>query len=299
MTTQSWSTPIDHTSDAGFRAWVAEVIAKVIAAGLVQTSDTGQVNTATVTRPGTNTNAGYAIFRFNDTQQGTAPIFLRIDFGTGTAVAIPRMQITVGPATNGAGTLTGTALTTARTITGTGTISSTVTSFQSYACHTEGFFGIAWKMGPVAGSTSTPYACFLLSRSCSASGVPDARGAVCMWASGATSAYTAYQYLRFASPAAAYTAQTGNNTLPVVVPGQPTSSLNSAGNNQAYLWWMAVPDVVPVLGWLTIVRSEAGIGSTFTMIPIGSTSHTYIPIGQAFPSDPATNTNYGPAMLWE
>lgn len=295
MTTQSWSTVLDHTSDAGFRAWGAEFASKLSAAGLVQTADTGQVNWVTVTRPGVSTNGGYEIWRMNDTQQATAPVFLRIDYGTGTNAAMPRMQFTFGTASNGTGTITGTALTTSR-LAGTGVPASTVTAYQSYLCVTQGFFGFAWKVGSTTANVANHF--LLFSRTVDTSGVATAIGATIIWGAGTVSTFTAYQFLRYASTAAAFTARTVINELPTCVPGIPSSSLVGT-DNQAYLHWMAVPQVLPVLGFCTIVRSEVSIGSTFTVTLVGSTSHTYIGLGQPMTFEPSNNTAYGPAMLWE
>jgi hypothetical protein len=45
------TTNFNNTNDANFRVWVAAVIAAIVAGGWVQTSDTGQINTATVLAP--------------------------------------------------------------------------------------------------------------------------------------------------------------------------------------------------------------------------------------------------------
>jgi hypothetical protein len=45
---------------------VQGIAAQIAAMGLVQTSDTGQINWVTVARPALNTIAGYEIWRFND-----------------------------------------------------------------------------------------------------------------------------------------------------------------------------------------------------------------------------------------
>lgn len=98
----------DHTSDATFRAWGSAVAVKLAAMGLVQTADTGQINWATVLKPGAaNTAMGYEIWRFADALQATKPIMLKIEYGSGSATANPGMWITVGTATNGAGVHTG------------------------------------------------------------------------------------------------------------------------------------------------------------------------------------------------
>lgn len=295
MTTQSWSTVMDHGGDAGFRAWGSELAAKMAAAGLVQTSDTGQINWVTVTRPGTNTDAGYEIWQMNDTPQGTAPVYFRIDYGTGTAATAPRIKITSGTGSNGSGTITGTALTTAR-ICGTGAPLSAVIAYQSYLCVTEGFFGFAWKVG--LATADVAHSSFFFCRNCDSDGVPDVIGSLVVWGNGTINNYAAYQFLRYAATAAAFTARTAANQIPTVVPGVPSSSLVGS-DNQAYIWWMAIPQVLPVLGLCTTIRTEVATGATFAVTLIGSTSHTYIALGQTFHGEPTVAATFGPAMLWE
>lgn len=65
--TTSTSNVLDQSSDAAFRNWVAEIItALTVTLTLSTTNDTGQINTATVTRASPSTAAGYSIFRFTD-----------------------------------------------------------------------------------------------------------------------------------------------------------------------------------------------------------------------------------------
>src|ERR1700761_4788031 len=125
MTTSTTSTVLDQTSDAGFRTWVAEVITQLVSVcGVTQTTYTGQINTSTVTRAGTtNTAAGYVILKFNDTLQATVPVFIKLEFGSGsTATTSPQMWITIGAGSNGSGTLTG--ITTTRVAVGNGQLAA-------------------------------------------------------------------------------------------------------------------------------------------------------------------------------
>lgn len=97
---------------ADLRSWAQAVHDALVAAGLVQTADTGQANLATITSSGSpNSASGYEIFRFNDTLQATAPIFIKVEYGGGNQAgnSNPGMWITVGTGTNGAGTITGVA----------------------------------------------------------------------------------------------------------------------------------------------------------------------------------------------
>lgn len=96
------------TTDAAFRTWGLAYASKLASMGLVQTADTGQINWVTVLAAvGANTAQGYEIWRFDDALQATVPIFLKIEYGSGSAAANGSLWFTVGSGTNGAGTLTG------------------------------------------------------------------------------------------------------------------------------------------------------------------------------------------------
>jgi hypothetical protein len=101
--------PVFFSGDADFRTWVQGIHNALASfADLTQTADTGQINPATVTRPGTiNTTGGYEIWRFNDALQATVPVFFRLEYGTGGALDRPGMWVTVGGSSNGTGTIGG------------------------------------------------------------------------------------------------------------------------------------------------------------------------------------------------
>ena len=122
------------SSDANFRAWGDYVSTQLAAMGLVQTADTGQIDWATVTNPGAiNTYSGYEIWRFADSLQATAPVYIKIQYGEGSAVDGPGMRFQFGTGSDGAGNLTGTtssnldaettSVTTACTVVGSGSTS--------------------------------------------------------------------------------------------------------------------------------------------------------------------------------
>lgn len=106
MTTTQSRIAFLQTTDAEFRTWVAAVIADMGTIGLVQSSDTGQINTATVTKPsGANAQQGFWMGKLND---GITDIYIKVEFGSGsTGASCPAIYFTLGWATDGAGTLTG------------------------------------------------------------------------------------------------------------------------------------------------------------------------------------------------
>jgi hypothetical protein len=103
------------TDDATFRAWGKGLSDVMVAMGLTRTADAGAIDWATVTKPtAIYTVAGWEIFQFTDALQATAPVLIKIEWGTGqdSAYRSKAIWITVGTASDGAGNLTG--LTTTR-----------------------------------------------------------------------------------------------------------------------------------------------------------------------------------------
>jgi hypothetical protein len=90
MPTDIRNLPAFISDDATFRVWGSGLAAQIAAMGLVQTSDTGQINWATVTRPAIGALAGYEMWRFNDALQATKPVFIRLDYGSPVVVSIDR-----------------------------------------------------------------------------------------------------------------------------------------------------------------------------------------------------------------
>jgi hypothetical protein len=98
-----------NSTDALFRAWCQFIHDTLITTdGWVDPGDTGQLSIAAAAHPTlANTVVGYRIYRMNDTLQGSAPVFIRVDYGSGTAANTPQITVTIGTGTNGAGTITG------------------------------------------------------------------------------------------------------------------------------------------------------------------------------------------------
>jgi hypothetical protein len=97
--------------ESTLRTWGAGVNALWASAGLVQTSDTGQINWASATKPsGANGDIGYEIWRFNDSLQSVAPVFIRAEWksSANTSGNNVNLWIQVGTGTDGSGNLTGT-----------------------------------------------------------------------------------------------------------------------------------------------------------------------------------------------
>lgn len=96
------------TSDAQFRAWGSAYAAKWASMGLLQIVDAAQINWATVATPGAiNTVKGYEIWYFADALQATVPVYVKIEYGSGSGAADGALWLSFGTGDNGAGALTG------------------------------------------------------------------------------------------------------------------------------------------------------------------------------------------------
>lgn len=101
-------------STASIRAWGSSISSLFSGAGLVKTSDTGQVDWTTYTFSGFSSNSvnviGYEVWKFNDSLQATKPVFLRVEYLNSNTIQPSDnfwVRITVCTSTDGAGTAAG------------------------------------------------------------------------------------------------------------------------------------------------------------------------------------------------
>lgn len=287
MATATTNTVLDHTSDAGFRAWVAEFIGLIDTGGaLVDTGDTGQINTATVNRPAVNTNAGYIVRRFNDSLQSTAPYFVRFDFGTQSAAGnFPRVQVTIGTGSNGAGTITG-AILSSQTIIREWLLAPAATAYPSYACGHPGSLTVACKVGALDG---VGWGLFGMHRTRDWGGSQTGDGLVVYWGSPGSAGMQAASYRRVSPMSFGPSAH-----VCLIVQGTTTSA-RPGGNPAFYRHFAALPDVVPVLEYVTVAATEMSAGATETARPVGGVDRTYLCLGAVVASAAAgasTNSHH-------
>lgn len=174
VSTFTFQSAPDISSDAAFRKWVQGIHDSFITCGWVQTDDTGQLDIGSATVPGTqNTAAGYLMYRLDDDLQGAAPVFVKFEPGRGTHASnnVPTAWFTVGQSTDGAGEVPGTLLPRTQTAPGTNVTGST-TEYPSYASGDGSSLCLA--MWPMSGAN--PIFFFILERSRNANGEPTADG---------------------------------------------------------------------------------------------------------------------------
>jgi hypothetical protein len=286
MATTSWSSGSLHDTDTAFRAWGLELSTKLQSmAGLVKTADSGQINWATVTRAAINTNAGYEIYYLNDSLHGTAPVYIKIWFGTGTVATNPRMTFEVGTGSNGSGTLTGLGLAAVQGFTTQATAGS-ATAANSYLCVASGFFGLGWKLTTTAGW-------LIIQRTCDGDGTLNGKGIHLMFRTLTTFSYATIRY----EATAVASAVVADGYAGYVPQGTTNSSLQN-GDKQIFLHWGMFPDMRPLWGTGVYVVAEFTLASTISVALVGASAHTYLTLVAAAYAN-ANSATYGLAMLWE
>lgn len=278
---------IDQTSDAGFRAWVADFIAQLLAVGIVQTADTGQINTASVNRAAANNDAGYAVFRFDDSLQATAPIFFKVYFGSGFNNTVPRIRVQVGTASNGTGTVSGAGSANTDTVSMNNAILSTVTNYSSYFCCIDGCVWWSLKIG--AGSANAAYSHYKLGRTVDNDGDPTADGVIQTIVAGNAVGSTTARTIMFGT-STVYNGGTITNWA--LVHYNVTISL-VGGVPQVFKCYYITPRSRPDIFAVLVLDSECARGVELQATVVGATQRNYINACNA------GDTTRSLACIWE
>jgi hypothetical protein len=164
-----------QSSDALFRLWGKALSDALTAAGMTKLSagaSSGQIDWAAVVMPSVNATAsGYEMWAFSDAlHTGATSMFLKLEYGGGTAFASPAIWVTVGTAHDGAGALTG--VTTTRRMLTCGGSSATATWVCRVTASTNRV--AVWMWTDAAATTYSMY--FSLERTHDAAGADTNEG---------------------------------------------------------------------------------------------------------------------------
>lgn len=278
-----------------------------IGVGLIQTADTGQLDPLNPPAwPGSQGfQSQYLIFRMDDSQQATDPIFLKVQFGrSGTPNGGVSIQVTIGQGSNGAGTLTGT--TGVISADGGGNSTSGTPTVQTYMCAGEGYWFWAEAVGWTNGMVARTFGGLNRTRNPSTYAF-DGQGVIGFANTTIQSPWT-YRFLTMAPikwggglPAASV----GHNYC--VVPGQPASTALLNGDKQLYPHFYTWPDVRQ--NWATFTARQSEVGgtnpTTFSARPLLSgPSRTFINWGANGLGNPSgsvnmTDTTWAFHHIWE
>lgn len=144
MATTTFTFSPNNQTDAAFRAWGQAVSNALAAIGWTKTTDTGQIDWVTVTRPTVSGSArGHEIWRSNDGGGSLTQYFLKIWYGSSVSNADGMgLWIQFGNATDGASNFVGLSSTQQHCGASNSSGSSTGT-LTGYACGAAGRFVIA------------------------------------------------------------------------------------------------------------------------------------------------------------
>lgn len=295
MARKTTFSPCRTDTDAGWRALIQEYEDQLAACGLVRTSDTGQIDPATAIRTA-NSIAGYSMWRFSDALQGTAPVFIKVEYGTTTSVGYPRAIYSVGTGTNGSGALVGLSITTGSV--GGNYLANVAGNFDSYWTHSSGFFGCIHKvLSAQSASTVSPFS-VVVQRTVDNSGLPTAEGVILIAGpsgSNRTAQCSVYR-LTFTSPVNAISY--AGNLLSQIVGGISDSRVGL--DPQVFLQWTALPKVRPLVGSATYINSEISQKTVFTTTLVGTAPRSYLAAGSEFGQVAVSAANSSAmAILWE
>jgi len=264
---------------ASWRAWCQNLHTAIAAMGWVQTADTGQVNLATVARPGAGGYTAPEIWKSDDALSVTHPIYLKVEYGNQPGPAI-RIQLGL-QGTNGAGGLVGVSVSVANALSPSVTINAS-TFRNHYASGDGGRF--LWY-GPYSPSASGSVT-FLIERTKDSQGAPTTDGVVCGGSAG--SSYQE-QVVRFGGvvPGAADTAL----SAPLLA-----ATVTNVGQDLALSPHFAVVGKWRYLWRLSHRAVDLADLAEFDMDYLGAVHHF-----KSFATSPValTGTGNGLAMIWE
>jgi hypothetical protein len=281
-------TPLSDTL-AHFNAWGQGISNGILAAGLTKTADTGQINWGTnATIPSTTSQTiGYEVWQFTDALQSTAPVYVRLGYGSnGSQASTPQITVTVGTATNGAGTITASGLYGAAVLTNSVFANSGVwASSSSATLYIDSDSGSSLMIAGwgYAGSTVAGTA-FCIERTRNWDGTPNNEGVVMMSQSNAYNAalitanagsIAAVTYNGFVSPSGGVVVSSSSGVVGGTLYTNPvftgcTPRLN--GPSKHLLGLAAVGDMVPI----TQVVAVTHYGASHNFVrPTGSSTSLY------------------------
>lgn len=321
----TWSSA-PNSSGSAFNTWVQGVHDALEAIGMVQTTDTGQIDISTADTSSTSGNnqvVGYEIWRFDDDVQSTAPIFFKLEYGVSYSAGTykgPQMWLTVGRGSNGSGSITGPLFLSRKRLTdGTGQVYQGTTSGAiNYASSDGSVLNLILWPDTYAGSYGQPSGLggFTIERSCGSDGTYTGDAvAVALYTSynNWLNSVTAYDGEYAVSKSAEW--QRGPIKFPTYINGVSTeftlANLSEDGSKApAFPLPLAAPGVSPWIscGLVGIYPGDTGITGICTVAINGEDRH-YKPLAV----NPAANGGVGlfgygpyngnrmtfPAILWE
>lgn len=284
MPRTSYTSVIANTTDAEFTAW-AKDLSDAIKSCLTQTTDTGQVDWSTTQTKPVSGSPFYEVYRFSDALQATAPMFLRVEYGSSSSN--PLVKVTIGTATDGAGNLSG--LKTAVTSLSNAPDPSPQTT---YVCYKDGCFTLAFGAN-VSPSKFGGLVIVERTRDAAGNSTPDGALAVVTYASIGISV-TTFSYAR--------NTMFGDARIPCLTNVLLSAQSSSSAVVNLFNWFCFTPDIHNLTGAFTYKNAEIPQYSEIDAALVGGTSRHYLCLGTKYGNAWSMNGSSGidvPAILWE
>lgn len=284
MPTDTRNLPANFATDADFRQWGQGLSAQFAAIGLVKTADTGQIDWSTVLKPSAASQIrGYEIWRFNDVLQATAPVFIKMEFGSSATATWPALSPTIGTGTNGAGTLTG-QIGTTRAV-GINT-SFPAPGLNSYCSGSNNRLSLASALDP---SNANGLMLVCIERPKTRLGIDTSDGV--MRQNGSAWNGTRFQFLPYLG---VIPAEYATGICLDINAGGLSSSGNNVMLSPAITFWGK-----PIYGsWTVYKNADITALSPISVDYLGA-SHTYLPLGPGSQIGGSLGSGYVNAILWE
>ena len=265
MANSIFSATMSNQTTATFRAWGSTVSAQ-IGAMLTRVPQTGDIDWATVTTPGTATTfAGSEVYRFNDALQSTAPLFLKFEYGTSTSSVSSGLRLTVGKSADGAGNIGGVLLAATTVVNHGGALAPS-------NCYISG--GSSWFALSLAPVESSGGGLLYIERSVNSGGAPTGDALLVGWQIAAAAGQN-HRFIDYTSRAAE-SVTGGIIAMPLslatdrsIANGTTTPVFPAACVSPSGLYWR--PRVI-----LGTARQNAGLGEIINSLLDGN---TYLSLG--------------------
>lgn len=310
-------------TEAEIIAWLDDFFTKMDTLNWTKTSDTGQyvIGGGGKTYLGTINNEvlAFRLYRFDDVHVATNPLYIRLEFRRNYSISLAngafvQSIITVGTATDGAGTITTDVQSISQII---GSNNATIqvfslTSKQSFACSvpSKGFIGVIFNPGNHLSRFSTSYPtdnlyhcdlAFFIERIPNPDGTPSTQGFTLFGPNHAVNYLGDYSLQHNYTNASLMKTRTKifSGSLYDPTTGIPifpqTFLMNDFLLNHFY---HSVPTPVRSLALSAIKPAMLGGGTQFSAVAYGATENNYIVIPFTSALRPATS-GMEVAMLWE
>jgi hypothetical protein len=267
MATATGNYVCDNSTLANFKSWAQAISNAFSTFGWTQTTDTGQVNWGTIASVPASTYV-YEVWKAADALAATMPIYVKMEYGFSTSS--PRLRVTVGTSSDGAGNITGQVISSAPwQLNALSVNQGAATTFPCFFSGSSGEFRMVMWNHP-ASSPGTGII-FVIERSKDATGANTNEYVTALYGTQGNSGLAAQQ---------TFTASgIGNKDQGSIGLGLSTQSNTGLafGTVAAFPFFPILGKVGnPMLGVMSVVGNDGAANSIVTVTSMYGGTHTYV-----------------------